>query len=974
MSEQSSMENNPPGDSPLQFADVLKGEIWEILGYKLPEREEVPGPDMPGVAAGADDSPVDAPAPSADELEKRKRRYERHYEKCVSAALDKHTVDLSALCLSGGGIRSATFALGVMQGLARFGLLGQFHYLSSVSGGGYIASWLTAWRNLQPDPEVFNSLNLSMHTGTEAEEITGIRADSNYLTPKLGLLSADTWTLFALYFRNLLLNWILFVPFFTGCFLFPRVCATVLQLCGGWQGSEARFEWGSRAGVAFLVVGLSAAIYGRFTMEKKWLTEGRFLGLVLFALVLSGATFTLAAVAAGCSGPALPEWAAAPNSLLSGAKIGAAAYFIAWAVGRSLSYGRTRAKRIEWIDVIFWTLSGALVGVMVAIGVEVIAGHVAAAAPGGLCGRELNGLSPAEMGVVSAATVLGLSGFVLAYLIGELLYVGVASFSQKGDMDREWLARSSGWLVATAVGWALFSAIALLVPDHLDAAWASIGGALSGIVTGALGWSNLTAATTAAQSLKNISPMRIASTAAVICAVLVTSLLSLLDQTLEHHLVAWPYPWTWIRLSTVVGRTLTVDVTMMLGLIIAAIVLSRFINVNRFSMHALYRNRLVRAFLGSARVSDPDRNPDPFTGFDPDDNVHLTDLKSRSARNDPATGERLFHVINAALNVVSSKNLAWQERKAESFTMSRLFCGNPSALYRRSEYYGGPKKDVEGEGANKDGKSKSGLTLGTAMAISGAAVSPNQGYNSSPLIAFLLMLFNVRLGWWLGSPNKKTYNREGPTFSLSPALRELAGDTTDDSKWIYLSDGGHFENLGLYEMVRRRCRKIVISDAGCDPTANFEDLGNAVRKIFIDFGVSIQFEHFEIKARRNPPMAGVRFAIGTISYPDGAPGWLLYLKPTYQETIERLDVRSYAAAHAEFPHESTTDQWFSESQLESYRALGANITEYICSGGRGAPPGVEPTQMNLDTLHDVATTLMRRDTARPQPAGCCHSN
>jgi hypothetical protein len=303
--------------------------------------------------------------------------------------------------------------------------------------------------------------------------------------------------------------------------------------------------------------------------------------------------------------------------------------------------------------------------------------------------------------------------------------------------------------------------------------------------------------------------------------------------------------------------------------------------------------------------------------------------------------------------VVSSTNQAWQERKAESFTMTRRFCGNPFVRYQPTAAYGGKKKG--------------GLTLGTAMAISGAAVSPNQGYNSSPLIGFLLMLFNVRLGWWLGSPRASGYHREGPRFSLSPALRELAGDTSDKSKWIYLSDGGHFENLGLYEMVRRRCRKIVVSDAGCDPGFSFEDLGNAVRKIYIDFGVSIEFEKLEIKARQNPPVPGIRFAIGSIHYPGSPrPGWLLYLKPTYQETTERADIRSYAAAHLAFPHESTTDQWFSESQLESYRALGANITEYICSGGCGVAAGTEPATLDLDLLFDVASTLMQRDLARPQ--------
>jgi hypothetical protein len=247
-------------------------------------------------------------------------------------------------------------------------------------------------------------------------------------------------------------------------------------------------------------------------------------------------------------------------------------------------------------------------------------------------------------------------------------------------------------------------------------------------------------------------------------------------------------------------------------------------------------------------------------------------------------------------------------------------------------------------------------------------VSPNQGYNSSPLIAFLLMLFNVRLGWWLGNPKRETYAADGPVVSLSAALRELIGDTTDTSKWIYLSDGGHFENLGLYEMVRRRCRTIVVSDAGCDPHCTFEDLGNAVRKIFIDFGVSINFDKLEIKARQNPPVPGIRFAIGSITYPGSKePGWLLYLKPTYMG-IERADIRSYASGSSSFPHESTTDQWFNESQLEAYRALGASIMEYVLSEGAGVPPGATPPALTLADLRRIAHRLLKTQTVNQQEA------
>jgi hypothetical protein len=896
-------------DAGMAFPDVLRDELEAILGIALPKR--VP--------------PVRNDANSNSSAEAS----ERAYEQTVLKAVDDSAADLSALCLSGGGIRSATFALGVMQGLARFGLLGHFHYLSSVSGGGYIASWLSAWRHITDDAIVLKAINSSMETGKEPAEITGIRQDSNYLTPRLGLLSADTWTVITLYVRNLLLNWILFVPFFMGCLMVPRLCLAILTSVNSSPTSAAMFYALRLIGGIFVLTGLCFGIYGRFRKQGLWLTNGLFKWTVLTPLLISGALFTVAAVLIGKShGTVLAEHFAREH-LGYGAGFGAVIYFAAWLIGRltSLSDAEQSEKAIEKLDVVFWTGSGAVVGLLVSVEMSAIADSISRASDGALMLTE----------------VLGISGCVMAYLLGELLYVGLASFSPKGDMDREWLGRSSGWLSAVTVAWAAISAIALYAPHLLHCGWPKLTlttGGISGLVTLILGSSSRTGATKAADTLKSIPLMRIASAAAIIFAVLIASLLALADQQVERALIA-AMP---CSVSVIV-----IDGVFVLVSIMVAVALSFFINVNRFSMHALYRNRLVRAFLGSARAGA--RKADPFTSFDQKDNLPLAMVEPVAAK------DKLFHVINAALNLVSAKNPAWQERKAESFTMSRLHCGNPYVRYRATETYGGPV-------APKADPKNGGISLGTAMAISGAAVSPNQGYNSSPLIGFLLMLFNVRLGWWLGNPRKSIYHREGPTFSLSPALRELAGDTTDDSKWIYLSDGGHFENLGLYEMVRRRCRAIVVSDAGCDPDCSFEDLGNAVRKIYIDFGVSIIFDKLEIKPRQNPPVPGLRFAVGSIKYPGSSRlGWLLYIKPTYQGT-ERADIRSYASASLAFPHESTTDQWFSESQLESYRALGASIAEYICSGGRGAPAGHIPTPMTLDLLKEVVKQLLATEILR----------
>jgi hypothetical protein len=829
--------------------------------------------------------------------------------KVLADTLDElpESEDLAALCLSGGGIRSASFGLGVLQGLARCGWLEHFHYLSSVSGGGYIASWLTAWRAVEDDRRVLHGLNSMLETGTEPSQIRGVRANSNYITPELGLFSADTWTVVTIYVRNLLLNWLLFLPFFTGCLLFPRWYASALD----WARLNASHNPGIWIGVgcALLAFALSCAVCGRFRSCEKWLTKGRFLLLVLAPIVASAIALTVAAALGGVHRALGSHPNDRSEQLAVGILVGAFVYASAWLIGRIAA--RRWDDKIIPGDVVCWVLSGGVVGLVIAWGMRLAAGHE---------------WDP------KLITVLGLSGVVLAYLGGDIFYVGASSFSRRGDMDREWLARASGWLAAVAVCWGLISALSIYGPGSWLPAWhglvgawgfyssLGIGGGASGLAAVLLGRSSKTPATRCSGGVSSLTS--VASAAAVIFAVILGVVIASFGQFLFARLGVCDS-------DLAIGA----EFGFIGALIVLSVGISYFVNVNRFSLHALYRNRLVRAYLGSARIPG-NRAPDPFTRFDPLDNPPVAALTPRSG------ADRLFHVINTTLNVVATKNTAWAERKAESFTITRQHCGNSFVGYQPTEEYGGPR---------------GGITLGTAMAISGAAVSPNQGYNSSPLVGFLLMLFNVRLGWWLGNPRRKPFRREGPRLGISPALRELAGLTTDEGKWIYLSDGGHFDNLGLYEMVRRRCRFIVVIDAGCDPKVTLEDLGNAVRKIFIDFGVSIDFSKFEIKPRSEGTMAGARFATATITYPRTSPdgpeprtGWLLYIKPTYYQTTEGVDVRGYASLNPAFPHESTTDQWFSESQLEAYRGLAAHIIEEVC-----CPHGRSQDALTLRALREI---------------------
>jgi hypothetical protein len=137
---------------------------------------------------------------------------------------------------------------------------------------------------------------------------------------------------------------------------------------------------------------------------------------------------------------------------------------------------------------------------------------------------------------------------------------------------------------------------------------------------------------------------------------------------------------------------------------------------------------------------------------------------------------------------------------------------------------------------------------------------------SSPLVSFLMAMFNVRLGWWLGNPGTAgniTYRFGVPRFKFGPIVQEALSLTNDNSKYVYLSDGGHFENLGLYEMVLRRCKVIVVSDASTDPNYHYDSFGMAIRKIRIDLGIPIEMENFDIS---NESEKNRYFAIGKIKY------------------------------------------------------------------------------------------------------------
>ena len=400
-------------------------------------------------------------------------------------------------------------------------------------------------------------------------------------------------------------------------------------------------------------------------------------------------------------------------------------------------------------------------------------------------------------------------------------------------------------------------------------------------------------------------------------------------------------------------------------------VLGYLISTNAFSLQYLWRNRIIRAYLGASHFK---RHPEPFTGFDSYDNLQMHELWpqpgaaavhacEKTVPSDDLKpvrdSKKLFHILNIALNLAGGEKLQWQDRKAESFTVSPLHAGSYWLGYRRSRYYGG----------------NDGITLGASIAISGAFVSPNMGFMmTSPVVRFLMAVFNVRFGWWLGNPGAagdKTFQHDSPLFSVLSFLNEAIGNTDDKSPYVYLSDGGHFENLGLYEMVLRRCRFIVVCDATTDPVYSFESLAQSIRQIRVDLGVPIDIPEMAVGVP-SQNLKSKYCAIGRIRYScvdntdggddDDYDGVLIFIKPSLIGQEPR-DVINYWQGSASFPQEAITDQWFSESQFESYRALGSYIIEAICR-----EKGTKSCNVPLETFAQKAHehNLLNFDAFREQ--------
>jgi hypothetical protein len=877
----------------------------------------------------------------------------RKQRRASANAASDDDIKLAGLAFSGGGIRSATFNLGFIQGLANGKVLHLFDYLSTVSGGGYIGGWLSAlWhRSLDSPPgeeQVRNGQqalatppNKAARDGSsgfprpEAQAVRFVRRYSNYLTPRLGL-SGDTLALVASALRNFVVMQLLLIS------LLVSIFALLLWLIGVEKGMPPTAPYDEPAWLVWLfglaTVDLSEP--GRWLMPPAMGFAFAALGLSLYSqhakrerhdeprVFGPNSWIILALLAAMTSGISIAEgirlaWQhLRPTEGGMWVLVPAAAYCLAWS-------GTLLQRRRKSLRALAGMAGGATV---FALALHLCMGPFAttiAQAPGG------HALALAPLAAIAA------------YCLVITVHLGVAG-SALSEWQREWWARAGGLGLSFSLAWALGWAFLLFAPPLIQAGakWSIAGGGL---------WTALTwlgahlASGKDTNGEKGISWKEIAAKVAPwlfligLLGLMAWAFVSVL-LTARNGSPSWPAE----NIDAYLASLATIEsdlagvIALAAGILFAVLVV--FVDLNLFSAHSFYRNRLARAFLGASRIEK--RRPNAFTGFDRDDDLALAAL----------AGQRPIHLFNANLNITGGSELAWQTRRGASFSFTPNYCGysgqtslgDPIGGYRPSESYGG------------------GLTVATAVAACGAAASPNMGFHTASSVATLLTVFNIRLARWCPNPERAQWTLKEPRiWSAGPLFAELSGNTDWKGRWLNISDGGHFENLGIYELIRRRAALIVVTDISGDRDYQFDDLAITIRKISVDFGVKVEFSAQALDdIRPQGDKGGPRFskktwAVGRIRYPDRDwQGYLIYVKSALPKDAP-IDIRQYRDAHTDFPHESTADQWFDEDQFEAYRHLGQIVAEDLCRTflqGDFDTPAAERIEQVRDKVLDVLST------------------
>lgn len=385
----------------------------------------------------------------------------------------------------------------------------------------------------------------------------------------------------------------------------------------------------------------------------------------------------------------------------------------------------------------------------------------------------------------------------------------------------------------------------------------------------------------------------------------------------------------------------------LIGLALAALFIG-FADVTSMSLHPFYRRRLARTFAvrriplageENTAVRYPDNEPTWLDGYG-----RITE------------GPKFVFACSAT---IAGPEKPAPGLNAVSYVLSADLVGGPELGWFKTEKL----LDAAPPRIRRD------LTVEAAIAVSGAAFASAMGRQDKG-IEKLLAISGARLGTWLPNPyfvrqlcndaDCHRYNPDDPPRVLPKSLptirgagylyREILGINNKDERLVQITDGGHYDNSGLVEALRRRCRRIIVIDGGGDPPPLPTGLTDALRLAKYELGVNIalkrkgpysleniapgsgtQFAKDNALASLNPRITRGAVVIGDITYPAAAglkvrTGTLIFVKAVVSQACPYW-LLSYAASSEIFPHDPTSDQWFNEGQFAAYTELGRVIAK-----------------------------------------------
>ena len=878
---------------------------------------------------------------------KQKQAFRIEHERVASRRASLRVVsprpanETVGLALSGGGIRSATFSLGVIRALGRFGLIPHLDYLSTVSGGSYIGAFLGSRfvpQKLRGDLVEDDGQDLLGGAGDPFEGDIGDKAFEHLRQSGRHLLPGSTGDAFRLAII-LSRNW-LAVQIVLGCtllaayFLLKPVQAFWL-LSPWWKTVEA--GWAAQ--------GLPPWLW-----PTSWLT-GYPLGhwLIASPMLPVSVILFLCVVALNWAyfhARGNPQMAKMRVQRLFGPSL--LIVVVAALVGLDLAFKPT------WIDARLAGLGSSIPGapglgvLLTALAGLSLAAYVLAEildfrAHGGPGGRPAAEMPLAQEDRVRARITSWAAFFlnfaVLVLVLGLLDTVAQTIYSRVGEL---WVPASLGAVAAAAVP--AFRQLLTTLPRL------------------ATGKSRIASAV-----------RRSGRVLALIVGLLLFSIIALFWAVVAHYLawrggpIASMEIWVYqdpIHLPQPVDAAILLLLMAGVFVVIAFGIAFSFAFLNLSTYSHFYSTRLRRAYLGA---SNTDRYKD---GFD----THSVDADEA---NDDIGIDRYYdprvrgpvHLIQVTINDTASgsSNTVQRDRRGKPLTISPAGFLFPQES-PREQIHGLAFPDRNDSRAVKNGPDL--LPLSSWVGLSGAAASTGIGQYGSLGLSLLAGLSNVRLGqWWnpgqaaLKLSKAKKKEAFWHNFVQLRFVDELLGKFpgTDGRRW-YLTDGGHFENTGVYELVRRRVAFIIMCDNGADPEYKFGDLVTLTRRIKIDFDAELTFlTDAELDALLGPrtkareafgnlealavdskgdPRLGPYAALGRIRYQrrptredgvyDRNESTLLLIKPRICGT-EATDLAAYAKANPPFPQQSTLDQFYDEAQWESHYRLGLLIGETVFS-------------------------------------------